>query len=1147
MPALGPHAPRNDAKPKSSKPKPKARVKRPSASSRARAQEQAYESQGEAVEKEANSQKAQAKRKQVERTTKAREQEYKSQGEQVEKAANHQKKYRKAQERGHIEVHPGRQLKKELEGRGALAHALDWASKHTYTVSTGGGPAAPGTKLAKAKRHTPLGAATIKADESTAAGRLVKDAITFPAQALPAVYQPVAGAVEAARGRPQRIKKVVEDFKQTDPIYNTVAAGVEAAKGNKAAAKSHLKKAEKTASEHPGLTAFEVYGAKGVAGRSAGAAARSGALGKGAKRAAATERAPKRVPNTNIVENRAYSRDVITKGAQVAVEKSKRRKAAKLRKKAQTAPVEQARALRERAARIDPDRVREHEIKRRVDERVGANEDIRRTHRAQVAERAQKIVKPVKREGVATSLVTQRIARGSRQDLLDYANELEREFDGLSPSQKRANKDLRRQIQKVADDPKADFGKVEDAARAYEDLTRPLQKKLVEHQLLSKDQAERAALIPYAVRRMGAKHDGDQVVSKTGVPLSNEAIQAHMKAHGESPAAWMTQAPGQRGARNFYVPTERPVRASAGKRTGKATKAGTFDADSETLVEGAARQQGLVDATEGFRSLVNEFGVRHPKTGKLRVFQTHKQAARAMRDLVHDENGEPIPGAHSLRPVRINPLGGTKNQLESFLKDVNVEGDLKDALVEAVRSGDDHKPGPWALVPEAVAERLTEHMSKQGGGAGIKTLQLAQGAFRRTVLSTSPSWFAGNFIEAIGRAALNRAGPASYVRGRRTLAQLHKIDHQAAEEAAHRIIGGGHYAMADRTHVRRGAEQFEATRLAPVATALGRFWRTPGPKQAANLWKRWTDLAFHDINGTFESTVQTAMLGKELKRAGYKAIDDAARGLTKTENQVEFGRAVDRMYGKYSKLSPGMRHMISTYTPFIQWAINSTYFVYRTLPRDHPVTTSVIAAAELATEEWRQDKGLDQFMGEGALPGFLQGSIPMSGGRHFRASRFTPFGAFASPSETAAGQVLPLWGGVLAALARGEDWKGKEFKVKNPDGSTRKANEVERFVFAAKAFADSTIPILSLGQRVADNGPSALNPFRPVAPPPAKNTRRKRVARSYNQTSGNSTSPSILAPPGGGGHRSTASGAVVLSPSGGHGSNAGGAPSILAP
>lgn len=1118
-------------------------------------------------------------------------------------------------------------LKKELEGKGKLAAALDYAAKHTSIASTGAGPVAPGSPLAKQKKKGKLPGATITPiDKRTAAGRLVTDFITFPAQAIPSVYQPVAGVVEAAQGNPKRLKEVGKSISENDPVYNTVAAGVEAVKGNSKAAKEHLKKAEKAASEHPGLTAIEVAGVKGAVGRGVGSAMRSGALGKGAKAAASTKRASRVVPGTRIEEHRQYLRDVTKKAVQVAHEKSRRRKRDKLTKQAEAevraGNLDKARDLKQQAARIDPDRLTEREIKRQVDERVAVNEDIRRVNRGRVVKEAKKVLGVAKRENQAVSVVTQRIASATREDLQKFVNELEQEFPRLSNHRKRENKDLRRKIQAVIDDPKADMGRLEEVASHYENLTKPLQDKLVRYGLLNKDQAERARLIPYAIRHMNAEHVQRKIVdaegevtsvskimartekypalktatddlaaarreykaakeADTGVEvagealelakkrletareeahrdLTNEEIRAHMEGKGVKNPAFVSQASNINTARSFNVRSERAVKASQGKRTGESTKAGTFDGSSDALVANAANAQGLVDAARGFRAIIKDTGYR--EKGALRVFQSFGKAQEAAKNYLHDETGEPIPGRHELVPIRLNALGAPKEQLEALLEDVNMEHSIKSQLLAEVEAAKTGKPtsgtGGWALVPRAALERLSEHLNRQGGSAGAKTAQLVNQAFRRTVLSTSTAWFAGNVIEGVGRAALARAGVGSYIFAHRTLKRLEQINPNAYEEAVHRIIGGGHYSVATRGHIRRGAESFEGEgRLyAGVATALGKFWRTPGPKQAAELWGAWTDLAFHTVNGRIESTIQTAMLGRALKnanimdaklaRTGKKAVHEAALGLTGTPDQIMFGRMVDQMYGRYSKFSPSMRHYLSLYTPFAAWAMNAAAFVYRTLPRDHPVASAVTASSEMATQEWREKMGLDQFMGEGALPPFLQGQIPMKGGAHFRLTRYTPFGAFSNFPESYASQVLPVASGVIAAL-KGEDWKGKKLTVKGEDGKTRDANPIERLVFGALAFGQATIPIEYQAERLIQGGPGVLNPLRPMAPAKPKERKRAYVPHSYNNTSSRRNS-SISGPSGGHGSGSRVSSGIA-GPSGGHGSGNGGLGNIAGP
>jgi hypothetical protein len=768
-------------------PKPQAPTKTQLRS--ARAQQRGYVSQGRAVENAGNQQRKV-------RLAKGQQAGYVSQAQAVEREA------RKRTGRGVIL----RQAKKELEGKGALAEGLgklgDLVEKTAVLQSTGGGPgaAAAGVKLGGG-RLSP-GAATALAPkpikvEGTAAGRALKDFVNLPATALPSVYEPTAGVVEAAQGRPQRLKKIAKSIDEGDPVYNVGAAVVEAVQGNSTAAKKRLKRAEDAASEHPGLTALEVTGAGRAITGAAGRIGRTGVAGKTVKRVVSTDREPRTLPGTDLVERRDYHPDPIIKAAQVIGEKI-------------------------RPASRAAGRMTDREIRRRVDERVQITRDL---------------------------------------DLPE-------------------------------------------------------------------------------------------------------------------------------------------------------------------------------DAT------IAEFALRGRKSGKVRAFKTPDKAQR--------EAGP------DFTPVRLAELDR------------------------------------WTAIPKVAADRIEEHRTVGSSGGGIKTLQLANQQFRDVVLSTSPGWFAGNVIEGLGRAALAHAGPRSYVTGRKVLKRIREIDPATADEAAARLVPGGYGAMSERVSIR---PDFSGTDLAPVADALGKLWKAPGPKQAADAWHAYTHFVFRSLNGRIESHIQSAMLGSALRKSNLmdgnllklsgKAIDQAAEGLRQTAEQVRFARKIKDMYGKYDSFAPGTRKAIATYTPFVAWYLNALKFVLQVLPRDHPVVLALIAQAEIAQDEWLKDHGLGVFV-KGALPGFLQGSIPMSGGRHLRVSKFTPFGAFGSVTETAAGQVLPMWQSIAYAL-QGKSWTGRDMRIDTPDGKTRPANDVEKAVAAAHAFLQGQIPGLSVGERVkAKGGPSALNPFNPTSSPKSK-------------------------------------------------------------
>jgi hypothetical protein len=61
------------------------------------------------------------------------------------------------------------------------------------------------------------------------------------------------------------------------------------------------------------------------------------------------------------------------------------------------------------------------------------------------------------------------------------------------------------------------------------------------------------------------------------------------------------------------------------------------------------------------------------------------------------------------------------------------------------------------------------------------------------------------------------------------------------------------------------------------------------------------------------------------------------------------------------------------------------------------------------------------------VPAFLMGSIPIPGGGHIRAQRYTPFGFFGDPAGSVADVILPQFSGGLHALM-GQKWTGAPLK-----------------------------------------------------------------------------------------------------------------------
>jgi len=358
--------------------------------------------------------------------------------------------------------------------------------------------------------------------------------------------------------------------------------------------------------------------------------------------------------------------------------------------------------------------------------------------------------------------------------------------------------------------------------------------------------------------------------------------------------------------------------------------------------------------------------------------------------------------------------------------------------------------GGYAVVPETMVQRLKQHEAKTEIGPVGAIAKGYNTLWRKNVLALHPTWYTGNVIEAALRSVVSGVGPTAYIRGYKALKELKEIDPKAYAEMTGHATKGGHLAMQARLPEETRHDVTGHTFLADTVRKVQKFRDNPyGPKQTADVWNNVTDFTMGTLSGKAESFFQTGMLGKELARnplmdghvlkTSKAAIADAAKGMRETHNQVALGRSVDRMYGKYGKFSPEMRRAIANYTPFIAWTMNSLNWLYRYLPKDHPVLTAAVASSQPYVDEWLKDKGLNAFV-KGALPSFLRGSVPTKDGSARFPTRYTPFAFSAGFPDTLATSLLPQLEGAYNLAAHEINWKGQ--KVKNPDGTPLDPNQL---------------------------------------------------------------------------------------------------------
>lgn len=954
------------------------------------------------------------------------------------------------------DTHPGRPPRTPI---------LDALSKKETWI----GPESVRIRGKRRKLETGSAAGIVKSAAVTGGGlpdqdirrRFVNDALDTMANTPQSAYEIGKAGVRAAQGDTKPAAKLLKAYKDTDPLALTV--------------QGRFGEALEAAREHPFVAVADVVGLKGAAGRGAGAVARK-APSAAVREFASTARPAARTEGTALAEKRAYSRDLITNRLQKRADRKKIKRAeagyARARELRRKDPEsDEAVQISQRAAQQDP-RVLSDTAPTgllrgvRSPQRRAAAEDSAKAHARLRDERADVTLKADKirrKASPVTSAVVQNIVTPDPADIMAYVRSLEDEFPKLkTAAERKANKKLRRDFEKQAakSDPKREAALKEQ----YKKLMEPLEAEADKLGVLPKARAERAKLAPHAVRRMGVDI-GRRGPQLRGAPVDPLEVKADIAGRGMTEPGFVSQKPRVTGTGSFYRSPDQAQGLPAGRRTGRATREGTFDPSPDALVATPARLRVITTAAREFTSRVERAALRGADNAP-QQFRSFADAQKKGESLTQtSKHGE------VWEPVRLKPFQGHDDVVRNLIERTSEDAIPENAQMLKVMEQafeDTGSSGPWVLVPRGVAQEMKAQLGSLGSSEIGKVGQKINQVFRRNVLPTSPRWIAGNVIESGVRAALARATPRDRRIYNRAIERLKKVDAEAAADLEARVKEGGNVGGLTQRMPRRQADNFQGTRFEGIARAAGSVWDTPGPKQAAAGWHRLTDLVI-DANARMEKASQAALAGKYIRqellgdanafrRVSDAAIGQAARGLRGTEEQVAMARFVDRAYGQYGKYPASVRNVMTTYVPFASWYVNAVKFMTWVLPVDHPLVFAGLANAALITRDLREKHGL-VIGGDAPLPGFMQGRIA-AGGKLYPAARYTPFGAAADPLESAAGQVLPQARGILNA-AVGKDPFGRDLKDK-PDTVTKLGNVAAQ---AAGSFVPGVAPLQQIRRK----------------------------------------------------------------------------------
>lgn len=776
------------------------------------------------------------------------------------------------------------------------------------------------------------------------------------------------------------------------------------------------------------------------------------------------------VPGTKMRHPRQYDRGLVGKKVGVVRDRKGTQRAERLRREADRAERAgddaRARELRDNAASggwtggvlRDPKRMTDSEIKRQVNLGEAAGESRRTRYVNDARQKAEDVIgygkaeakarnaaakvqrKPAtarvrEDDGAALNLIAQNITRADPDDLKAYKVELARSFEKLTdPDKRAANKTLRDLIDVSLEAERKNPGALKrnaERAREYSrEVDQPLDRMLEEVGLIDPDQASRVKVEAYAARRLGARRDEKQGrwVNREGEPLNYEAVARQMAAEPDAVMpSFVSQSPNATSAGAYFRSGDKEPTLGGKPRTEKATLEGTFDASPEPMVARATKAANLYAAAKNYREGVRDAAFR--RDGKVE-WEERATADQIAKHATQQTGTEFVV-------VRAKPWGVTRKQFEAMLDDIDDLQDARsfDSFREDVLAGLEGKgDGPYVVVPRTWRDQRVAHTNVLGTGDAGKLWQAFRAGFSKAVLSTSPSPTIGNATEGyLFRMPIRRAGPVSITTYHRMMKRLRDIDPEGAALLEDMTIGtrGSSGALTINTNSRHfRSDQLSRGGWRTTTRAMNTLvHRTPPGKVLSGAYNLWTAFVFDLVNNVLiERPVQKALLGKELRQLGImdadllnlsgRAMDQLADGVRDMPTLVKLANGLRDSYGQYRAYGPTGRKLITNAAPFLAWWLSSANFVFRVMPRDHPVLTALAAqAAQVADDLERQQER----WASGTK--WLRGTLDV-GGTRWQATRNTPFGAFTDPTGAAGGLALPQIQTIVQAM-QGRDWKSK--------------------------------------------------------------------------------------------------------------------------
>lgn len=535
-------------------------------------------------------------------------------------------------------------------------------------------------------------------------------------------------------------------------------------------------------------------------------------------------------------------------------------------------------------------------------------------------------------------------------------------------------------------------------------------------------------------RLVGLHHELDE----EGAPdtLTNEEILAHLQANGVPDPAFVAHTIGKTSARHFYQ-AYRMARGQLGNRRTSMTAftKGHYDHTYQGLMGQVASRAEAVTKASLHDRVISRFGIKMPKgvqdgiaesirnkaekqirESKLKGDDAARVRSKAREEIQKvqtgmftrkeaeafaqaskvDDNGNPIPGALNLRPISAAPA-----HVLGDVEDLQHPLDMTDpgpyemrALQHALEDATHSTARNLLLVPEDVIERFAQHYKSRGGWAR-EIGQVVQ-QFRRTVLPYSTHWMAQIGTEAALRGLIAGAlSPHYWLEGHRLMKQL--TDTEEGRHALSEMVGGAFFHGAQDPNMIFNPNRGKISHAVHAAPVM---------KQIIGAHNKYANLiggAMYELEHQFRIAGMGKLAHREVTefatnwKNAVKIQGDALAHLAGNLRNdpalvARLGREIDNTFGKYNKFSPKVRAAVQTVAPFLPWYLNAAKYVFWTLPKDHPVSSALMASLR---------QTLNQDIADGK-------KAPLNVWAMQEMGRLSPFGIFTPPSTK------PSTGGFIA-------------------------------------------------------------------------------------------------------------------------------------